>query len=91
MSEILITYLTCETAGSLPSDGAADGEGDEQISRVILYEDVSEFLFSLGSGEARLSLVFQFIDFFGGKTSQWLVQQQFLFWSQCYSVQSHLS
>lgn len=60
------------SSGSLPSDGAADGEGDEQISRVILYEDVSEFLFSLGSGEARLSLVFQFIDFFGGKTSQWV-------------------
>ncbi|KAI9087387.1 hypothetical protein K1719_030707 [Acacia pycnantha] len=45
-------------------------EEDEQLSRIILYEDVNEYLFSLSSTEARLSLVFQFIDFFGGKISQ---------------------
>ncbi|KAK4280619.1 hypothetical protein QN277_012222 [Acacia crassicarpa] len=45
-------------------------EEDEQLSRIILYEDVNEYLFSLCSTEARLSLVFQFIDFFGGKISQ---------------------
>ncbi|KAG6676062.1 hypothetical protein I3842_15G134600 [Carya illinoinensis] len=52
------------------SDGTPDREADEQLLRVILYEDVSEYLFSLSSGEARLSLVYQFIDFFGGKISQ---------------------
>ncbi|XP_028805517.1 protein NRDE2 homolog [Neltuma alba] len=45
-------------------------EEDEQLSRIILYEDVNEYLFSLSSTEARLSLVFQFVDFFGGKISQ---------------------
>lgn len=45
-------------------------EEDEQLLQIILYEDVNEYLFSLSSTEARLSLVFQFIDFFGGKMSQ---------------------
>ena len=41
--------------------------------REIVYEDVCEYLFSLSSAEARLSLVSQFIDFYGGKISSWYV------------------
>ncbi|XP_061988537.1 uncharacterized protein LOC133707006 [Rosa rugosa] len=52
--------------------GTPDREAEEHLSRVIMYEDVAEYLFSLSSFEARLSLVLQFIDFFGGKTSQWM-------------------
>ncbi|MQL99647.1 hypothetical protein Taro_032373, partial [Colocasia esculenta] len=47
-------------------------ESNERLSRVILYEDVSDYIFSLSSEEARFRLVSQFIDFFGGKISQWL-------------------
>lgn len=60
-----------ETVQWLHSDGEPGTEADEHILRVILYEDVKEFLFSLSSNQARLSLVSQFIDFFGGKISQW--------------------
>ncbi|KAL6962786.1 hypothetical protein U1Q18_037745 [Sarracenia purpurea var. burkii] len=52
-------------------DVTPDREGDEQLLRVILFEDVVEYLFSISSQEARLSLVFQFIDFFGGRISKW--------------------
>ncbi|KAM5570301.1 hypothetical protein ABKV19_011125 [Rosa sericea] len=52
--------------------GTPDREAEEHLSRVIMYEDVAEYLFSLSSFEARLSLVLQFVDFFGGKTSQWI-------------------
>ncbi|XP_050258228.1 uncharacterized protein LOC126703307 isoform X3 [Quercus robur] len=62
--------LRRKSAGGLHSDGTPDREGDEQLLRVILYEDVNEYLFSLSSVEARLSLMSQFIDFFGGKISQ---------------------
>lgn len=48
-------------------------EDDEQLLRVILYEDVSDYLFSLNSMEARLSLVAQFIDFYEGRISKWFV------------------
>lgn len=44
-----------------------DGETNEQFLRVILYEDVKEYLFSLISSEARLSLIYQLIEFFSGK------------------------
>ncbi|KAA8542919.1 hypothetical protein F0562_024071 [Nyssa sinensis] len=54
-----------------PSNGTADREGDEQLLRVILFEDVREYLFSISAEEARLSLVSQFIDFYGGRISQW--------------------
>ncbi|KAI3925450.1 hypothetical protein MKW92_048664 [Papaver armeniacum] len=54
------------------SAGAAScEEGDDEIMRTILFEDVREFLFSLCSEEARFSLASQFIEFFGGKMSQW--------------------
>ncbi|XP_004515233.1 uncharacterized protein [Cicer arietinum] len=49
---------------------ALNTEEDEQLSRIILYEDVSEYLFTLNTKEARLYLVSQFIDFYGGKMSQ---------------------
>ncbi|GAB4835270.1 hypothetical protein Ancab_000179 [Ancistrocladus abbreviatus] len=57
-------------SGISPSAETMDGEGEEQLSRVILFEDVSEFLFSLSSSQAKLSLVSQFIDFFGGEIQQ---------------------
>ncbi|KAJ8457921.1 hypothetical protein OPV22_030847 [Ensete ventricosum] len=57
---------------SLHSDDNLDDDHNEQLSRVILFEDVSDYLFSLSSKEAHLSLVFQFIDFFGGMVSQWV-------------------
>ncbi|XP_010551127.1 PREDICTED: protein NRDE2 homolog isoform X2 [Tarenaya hassleriana] len=52
-------------------DETIDGEIDDQISSIVLYEDISEYLFSLSSAEARLSLLYQFIDFFGGHMSPW--------------------
>ncbi|RLM80581.1 hypothetical protein C2845_PM12G28500 [Panicum miliaceum] len=57
--------------GSLDSGDAPSGEDNDQLSRVILFEDVAEFLFSLSSEEARFSLICQFIDFYGGKISRW--------------------
>ena len=52
-------------------DESPDRQLDEQLLGVILFEDVSEYLFSLSSGEARISLLFHFIDFFGGKIPEW--------------------
>ncbi|XP_042501686.1 nuclear exosome regulator NRDE2 [Macadamia integrifolia] len=60
-----------EKYGASRTNDALDREGDEQLLRVILFEDVSEFLFSLSSEEARFSLICQFIDFYGGKISSW--------------------
>lgn len=57
------------------NSGKDDGE---QLSRVILFEDVCDYLFSLSSKEAHMSLVCQFIDFSGGKISQWLVVLELL-------------
>ncbi|TVU28721.1 hypothetical protein EJB05_20251 [Eragrostis curvula] len=56
---------------SLRSGDVPSGEEDDHLSRVILFEDVTEFLFSLSSEEARFSLICQFIDFYGGKISRW--------------------
>ncbi|KAK7314710.1 hypothetical protein VNO77_33237 [Canavalia gladiata] len=53
-----------------PASEARKMDEDEQLLRVVLYEDVSEYLFSLSTTEARLSLVSQFIDFYGGRMSQ---------------------
>ncbi|KAE8796777.1 hypothetical protein D1007_28069 [Hordeum vulgare] len=58
-------------AGPNHSDDASSGEVNDQLSRVILFEDVTEFLFSLSSEEARFSLICQFIDFYGGRISRW--------------------
>ncbi|KAK9118131.1 hypothetical protein Scep_016224 [Stephania cephalantha] len=51
---------------------SSDREGDEQLSRVVLFEDINEYLFSLCTEEARFSLVSQFVDFFEGKISHWI-------------------
>ncbi|XP_020090301.1 protein NRDE2 homolog isoform X1 [Ananas comosus] len=59
-----------ESSESAHPDNPAQ-DGDEQLSRVILFDDVSDYLFSLSSEEARLSLLCQFVDFYGGKISQW--------------------
>ncbi|XP_068659851.1 uncharacterized protein [Aristolochia californica] len=56
------------SGGSAANDNPAI-QGDEQLSRVILFEDVSEYLFSLCSEEARFFLLSQFIEFFGGRVS----------------------
>lgn len=53
-----------------PGSEAHKTDEDEQLLRVVLYEDVNEYLFSLSTTEARLSLLSQFIDFYGGKMSQ---------------------
>ncbi|TMW97049.1 hypothetical protein EJD97_006322 [Solanum chilense] len=53
------------------SEDPSDAEGDEQLLRVIAYEDLSDYLFSIISEEARFSLVSQFIDFYGGRMAQW--------------------
>lgn len=59
-------------SGNSLTDGLTDKEGDdEQLLRAVLFEDVSEYLFSITTDEVRLSLVYQFIDFFGGRISQW--------------------
>lgn len=60
-----------ENYGSIHCGDAPSGEDNDQLSRVILFEDVTEFLFSLSSEEARFSLMCQFIDFYGGKISRW--------------------
>lgn len=67
---IQLTEFDCGTAGIPLSDATEDGEADEQLLKVIVYEDVREYLFSLSSEQARLSLLYQFIHFFGGKVSQ---------------------
>ncbi|XP_042409299.1 nuclear exosome regulator NRDE2-like isoform X1 [Zingiber officinale] len=63
-----------DETGMVASPHSNDNSGKddgEQLSRVILFEDVCDYLFSLSSKEAHLSLVCQFIDFYGGKISQW--------------------
>uniref|UniRef100_A0A7N0UFL9 Protein NRDE2 homolog n=1 Tax=Kalanchoe fedtschenkoi TaxID=63787 RepID=A0A7N0UFL9_KALFE len=54
-----------ESAGA-----TSDMEADEQLMRNVVFEDISEYLFSLNTAEARLSLVYQFVEFFGGNLSQ---------------------
>ncbi|CAI9109785.1 OLC1v1009681C1 [Oldenlandia corymbosa var. corymbosa] len=54
-----------------------DAKDDEQLLRVIVYDDVADYVFSLISEKARLSLVSQFIEFFGGRISQWACSNTF--------------
>lgn len=61
-----------KSVGPSHMDESPDRQVDEQLLGVILFEDVSEYLFSLISGEARISLLFHFIDFFGGKIPEWM-------------------
>ncbi|KAL0908355.1 hypothetical protein M5K25_022845 [Dendrobium thyrsiflorum] len=60
----------CGSLASPYSEDIQDMDRD-QLSRVILFEDVNQYLFSLCSNEARYSLVSQFIEFFGGKIPRW--------------------
>ncbi|KAK1278069.1 hypothetical protein QJS04_geneDACA017145 [Acorus gramineus] len=53
------------------NDENPDAESNEGLSRLIVFEDVCDYLFSLCSEEARFYLVSRFIDFFGGKISRW--------------------
>lgn len=58
--------------GELSSvDEMGEREDEEQLSSLVLYEDINGYLFSLRSNEARLSLVYQFVDFFGANISPW--------------------
>ncbi|XP_076894745.1 uncharacterized protein LOC143547132 [Bidens hawaiensis] len=58
-------------SGDSVTDEVTDKEGDEQLLRAVLFEDVSDYLFSITTEEVRLTFVYQFIDFFGGRISQW--------------------
>ncbi|XVF53734.1 hypothetical protein PTKIN_Ptkin05aG0122600 [Pterospermum kingtungense] len=63
----------CTKSGAVTNiHRTSNEEADEQFMREMLYEDVCEYLFSLSSAEARLSLVLQFMDFYGGKISSWV-------------------
>ncbi|CAN1265751.1 Nuclear exosome regulator NRDE2 [Linum perenne] len=52
------------------SSGTSDGEDDEQLLRIVMFEDINGFLVSINSREALLSLVSQFVEFFGGYMPQ---------------------
>ncbi|GJV96877.1 protein NRDE2 [Tanacetum coccineum] len=64
-------WMPIRTQGNSLTDGVTDKEGDEQLLRAVLFEDISEYLFSITTEEVRLSLVYQFIEFFGGRIPQW--------------------
>ncbi|KAJ7520618.1 hypothetical protein O6H91_19G013800 [Diphasiastrum complanatum] len=60
------------TRAAISATGGMDSEGDdEDLERMVLYEDVREFLFSLDMEQARLELVSQFIHFCDGPFPQW--------------------
>ncbi|CAD5323371.1 unnamed protein product [Arabidopsis thaliana] len=84
-------WMPTRKAGEFSSvEGMGEGEDEEQLSSVVLYEDINGYLFSLRSNEARLSLVYQFIDFFGAHISPMDFQQQ-LSWSEKISSLETLS
>ncbi|ESQ48150.1 hypothetical protein EUTSA_v10019937mg [Eutrema salsugineum] len=65
-------WMPSRKAGEFSSvDEMGGGEVEEQLSSLVLYEDINGYLFSLRSDEARLSLIYQFIDFFGAHISPW--------------------
>ncbi|KAG2271674.1 hypothetical protein Bca52824_066229 [Brassica carinata] len=65
-------WMPTRKAGELSSvDEMGEREDEEQLSSLVLYEDINGYLFSLRSNEARLSLVYQFVDFFGANISPW--------------------
>ncbi|KAK9106618.1 hypothetical protein Syun_022629 [Stephania yunnanensis] len=66
-------WMPVRAKSAVTAGESSDREGDEQLSRVVLFEDINEYLFSLCTEEARFSLVSQFVDFFEGKISHWLV------------------
>ncbi|XP_071702541.1 uncharacterized protein [Rutidosis leptorrhynchoides] len=59
-------------SGNSISNETTDKEGDEQLLRAVLFEDISECLFSITTEKARLSLVYQFVDFFKGRIPLWI-------------------
>ncbi|XP_047151586.1 nuclear exosome regulator NRDE2 isoform X2 [Vigna umbellata] len=63
-------WMPVRRKSNTTSSEAQKTDEDDQLLRVVLYEDVNEYLFSLRTTEARLSLLSQFIDFYGGKMSQ---------------------
>lgn len=70
---MIMNEVSLLKAGNSLENGVTDKEGDEeQLLRTVLFEDVSEYLFSITTDEARLSLLYHFIDFFGGRIPQWL-------------------
>ncbi|CAN1265746.1 Nuclear exosome regulator NRDE2 [Linum perenne] len=56
--------------GKQVQSGTSDGEDDEQLLRIVMFEDINGFLVSINSREALLSLVSQFVEFFGGYMPQ---------------------
>ncbi|XP_057854710.2 uncharacterized protein LOC131064559 isoform X2 [Cryptomeria japonica] len=48
-----------------------ENEDDEQLLRVVLFEDIRDYLFGLHCNEVRFSLIVQLIDFCDGPISQW--------------------
>ncbi|KAL0743413.1 hypothetical protein Bca4012_084926 [Brassica carinata] len=71
-------------------DEMGEREDEEQLSSLVLYEDINGYLFSLRSNEARLSLVYQFIDFFGAHICPWTSSNS-LWWSEKISSLETLS
>lgn len=63
----------CDIADTYNGNEPSHAADDDQLLRVIAYEDVSEYLFSLYSKEAHWSLISQFIDFYGGRMAQWYI------------------
>jgi len=58
-------------AGITINHDELENEDDEQLSRVILFEDIRDYLFCLDCDEARFSLIAQLIDFCNGPIIQW--------------------
>ncbi|XP_010487670.1 PREDICTED: protein NRDE2 homolog isoform X2 [Camelina sativa] len=82
VSRDLIQWMPTRKAGEFSRvDEMGEGEDEDQLSSVVLFEDINGFLFSLRSNEARLSLVYQFIDFFGAHMSPWTSSNS-LSWSE---------
>lgn len=48
-----------------------ENEDDGQLLRIILFEDIRDYLFCLDCDEARFSLIAQLIDFCNGPIIQW--------------------
>lgn len=79
---MLVVNCASSLIGEFSSvDEMGEGEDEEQLSSLVLYEDINGYLFSLRSHKARLSLVYQFIDFFGARISPWTSSNS-LSWSE---------
>ncbi|KAJ0264325.1 hypothetical protein HA466_0026970 [Hirschfeldia incana] len=84
-------WMPTRKAGEFSSvDEMGEREDEEQLSSLVLYEDINGYLFSLRSKEARLSLVYQFIDFFGARIIPWTSTNS-LWWSEKISSLETLS